>query len=216
LGNLSDACLVLTAGTTSAGAIDPLELDHGAAWTHVDAAWAGPLCLSAQYKDRLAGIARADSVVVSAHKLLFQPKESALVLFREPQRANKAISFSGGYLAVPNVGVLGSHGAMAVPLLGTLMAWGRRGLAERIDRCMASAERLAAAIDANPKFELFAAPETGLVVFRPKDGAVDMLASRLEPLTASTSRIKGETWLRCVAANPTVDIESVIEKIGLL
>jgi L-2,4-diaminobutyrate decarboxylase len=216
LGNLSDACLVLTAGTTTAGAIDPLTFDHRAAWTHVDAAWAGPLRISAQYKARLAGMERADSVVVSAHKLLFQPKESALVLFRDPQRANAAISFSGGYLTIPNVGVLSSHGAVAVPLLGTLLAWGRRGLVERIDRCMASAERLAAAVAASPKFELFAPPETGLVVFRPKDGAIDAHATRLAPLTASTAPIKGKTWLRCVAANPIVDIESVIGKIGLL
>jgi glutamate/tyrosine decarboxylase-like PLP-dependent enzyme len=215
LKSLSDACLVLTAGTTTAGAIDPLTLDHGAAWTHVDAAWAGPLCLSPRYQDRFAGIARADSVVVSAHKLLFQPKESSLVMFREPERANAAISFRGGYLTVPNIGVLSSHGAMAVPLLGTLLAWGRHGLVERIERCMAAAERLAAAIAASPQFELFAPPQTGLVVFRPKDGAVDALAERLAPLTASTAPIKGEVWLRCVAANPNVDIDGVIEKIGL-
>ena len=41
--DMSDACMVLTAGTTSTGAIDPLNLDIQPAWTHVDAAWAGPL-----------------------------------------------------------------------------------------------------------------------------------------------------------------------------
>ncbi|TAL85723.1 MAG: hypothetical protein EPN74_06905 [Rhodanobacter sp.] len=76
--DLTRAALVLTAGTTGAGAIDPLDLAGRAAWTHVDAAWAGPLRLSS-YADRLTGIDRADSVSVSAHKWLFQPKESALI-----------------------------------------------------------------------------------------------------------------------------------------
>ena len=39
LGDLSNACLVLTAGTTGTGAIDPLHLTASPAWTHVDAAW---------------------------------------------------------------------------------------------------------------------------------------------------------------------------------
>lgn len=38
------AALVLTAGTTGTGAIDPFELAGQAAWTHVDAAWGGRLC----------------------------------------------------------------------------------------------------------------------------------------------------------------------------
>jgi L-2,4-diaminobutyrate decarboxylase len=124
--DLSRVAVVLTAGTTSTGAIDPLNLAGYAAWTHVDAAWAGPLRLSA-HAGRLSGIERSDSVSVSAHKWFFQPKESALVLFRDTAAAHAAISFGGAYLAVPNVGVLGSHGATEVPLLATLLAWGRAG-----------------------------------------------------------------------------------------
>ncbi|MGI9435627.1 MAG: pyridoxal-dependent decarboxylase [Geminicoccaceae bacterium] len=40
--DLSDAALVLTAGTTNAGAIDDLALAGRAAWTHVDAAGPAP------------------------------------------------------------------------------------------------------------------------------------------------------------------------------
>ena len=56
---------------------------------------------------------------------------------------------------------------MAIPLLGTLIAWGREGLARRIEICLGNAESLAIAIDANHDFELFAEPKTGIVVFRP-------------------------------------------------
>jgi L-2,4-diaminobutyrate decarboxylase len=87
--DLTRTALVLTAGATSTGAVDPLGLSGRAAWTHVDAAWAGPLRLS-KHAQRLAGIESADSVAVSAHKWLFQPKESALVLFRHVEKAHAA------------------------------------------------------------------------------------------------------------------------------
>lgn len=211
--DLSDACLVLTAGATSIGAIDPLVTVPSAAWTHVDAAWAGPLRLSDRYGSRLAGLERADSVAVSAHKWLFQPKESALVMFRHSARAHDALGFGGAYLASPNIGVLGSHGATAVPLLGLLLAWGRSGLAARIDHCMAMSERLADAIADAPGLDLFARPETGVVVFRPVSvGTLDMLR-RLPANLASTTVIQGETWLRCVAANPQADINVIISNV---
>ncbi len=147
LGDTSKACLVLTAGTTATGVIDPLELIGQAPWTHVDAAWAGPLRLSPTHCHLLEGIEKADSVAVSAHKWLFQPKDSALIMFKEPERSNPAISFGGGYLVAPNVGIQGSKGASAVPLLATLMAWGKRGLVSRIDHTMSIASKLAYFID---------------------------------------------------------------------
>lgn len=40
-------------------------------------------------------------------------KESAFVLFADHEAARKPIGIDGAYLAVPNVGVLGSHGSIA-------------------------------------------------------------------------------------------------------
>jgi len=211
--DMSDAILVLTAGTTSAGAIDPLTLCGQAAWTHIDAAWAGPLVFSRSHAARLAGMDHADSVAVSAHKWLFQPKESALVFFRDEKRAHEAISFGGSYLATPNIGVLGSHGAVAIPLLATLIAWGRVGLAERIDRCMAAAQKLADCLAGNSAWQVFAPPETGVVLFRPARGDCDNVFARLPSGLASSTRIGNQAWLRCVAANPNVDIAAVRDAI---
>jgi len=83
-GDMSKACLVLTAGTTATGVIDPLEPAGRAKWTHVDAAWAGPLRLSLTHADLLDGINEADSVSVSAHKWFFQPKEDSFSLWAMP------------------------------------------------------------------------------------------------------------------------------------
>lgn len=211
--DLTGAALVLTAGTTSTGAIDPLELAGQAAWTHIDAAWAGPLRLT-RYAELLTGVEKADSVSVSAHKWLFQPKESALVLFRDAAKAHAAISFGGSYLAVPNVGLLGSHGATAVPLLATLLSWGRAGTAARIEICMRFAAQLAHFIQADPRLELLAPPLTGIVVWRARDhAAFARIHGRLPAGSVSTTTLGGERWFRCVAANPNANFELMAQAI---
>jgi len=214
--DLSDACLVLTAGTTAVGAVDPLEACGLAAWTHIDAAWAGSLVLSDRHRSVLAGIERADSVAVSAHKWLFQPKESALVLFADAEAANTALSFGGAYLAAPNIGVQGSHGAAGTVLLATLLAWGREGLAARIERCMDHAARLQAFIAAHPGLEGFAACSTGVIVFRPRCHPIDAFREGLPLGLASLAIIDGEAWLRCVCANPNADMDKIIENLDAL
>jgi L-2,4-diaminobutyrate decarboxylase len=211
--DLDRACLVLVAGATSTGVIDPLHLAGSAAWTHVDAAWAGPLRLSEKYADRLDGIENADSVAVSAHKWLFQPKESALVFFRDTTAVHAALSFGGAYLAAPNVGLLGSHGAMAAPLFGLLWAWGKEGIARRLDRCMGAADRFAAFVDEHQGLDLLGQPETGVVVWRPHNKGVQEFGDALPIGLASRTTVAGEPWLRCVAANPAVDIDAVIEAV---
>lgn len=214
LGDLRKAALVLTAGTTATGAIDPLECGEEAAWVHVDAAWAGPLRLSARYAPLLSGIEHADSVALSAHKWLFQPKESALVLFARWPEAREAISFGGGYLAVPNVGVAGSHGATAVPLLATLLAWGRQGVAARIERCMALAEELASLIRAHPELEIFAEPSCGVLAWRPRDvDDLRALRARVRGAFVSLANVGDSLWLRSVAANPMADPARVVEAV---
>lgn len=213
LGDVSRSAVVLTAGTVASGAVDPLRRPSRAAWTHVDAAWGGPLRLSDTHAGVLEGVQAADSVAVSAHKWLFQPKESALVMFRESAAAHEAISFEGGYLSVPNVGVLGSHGSSALPLAATLLAWGRRGVAERVDRCMGIARALAERVAAEPSLELFARPRTGVVLWRPRSADPRDVQRRLERSFVSLADVEGELWLRSVAANPLADPDLVVDDV---
>ena len=211
--DMTRTALVLTSGTTSVGALDPLTLIGRAAWTHVDAAWGGPLRMTC-YADRLAGIERADSVAVSSHKWLFQPKESALVFFRDSVQATEAISFGGAYLTEPNVGLLGSHGATAIPLLAMLMSWGREGVAQRIERCMTLADQLAEYIGNEARLELFAYPTTGIVVWRARSQLVfERLLKGLPVGMTSTVTIGQDKWLRNTAANPNADMSLMIETI---
>jgi L-2,4-diaminobutyrate decarboxylase len=210
---LDEVCLVVTAGTTATGQIDSLSQAGLAGWTHVDAAWAGPLRLSAKHAYLLDGIDKADSVAVSAHKWLFQPKDSALVMFKDSHMANQAISFGGGYLTQPNVGVQGSRGAAAIPLLATIIAWGIDGLSERIELCMSNAKLLADKITNQPDLELLATPTTGVMLFRPKEGSTESFYQRLPQGMLSMCVYQQQTWIRCVAANPLADIEQILAAI---
>lgn len=217
LPDLKDAALVLTAGTTGRGTVDYLQdgvaraRADRAAWVHTDAAWAAPLRLTGR-ADLLAGIEDSDSVAISAHKWLFQPKDSALVLFAQ-ENAQEAISFGGAYLAVPNVGVQGSRGAAGVALLGTLLAWGRGGLSERIESAMALAEALANRLLADPRAELLQPPETAVLTWRPL--ATQQTEAVIETLggTASRTTIAGVPWVRHVAANMYADLDAVWARI---
>ncbi len=213
IGDISKACLVLTAGTTATGAIDSLKLIGQAKWSHVDAAWAGPLCLSPNHATLLDGIEKADSVAVSAHKWFFQPKDSALIMFREPEMANSAISFGGDYLAAPNIGVQGSRGASAIPLLATMVAWGKKGISDRIDHAMSMAAILAAKLSQESRISLLATPVTGITVFRPLTMSTDKFYQRLPKGMLSTCVLDNKKWLRSVAANPLADIDQIISTI---
>lgn len=210
LSDLKDTALVLTAGTTGRGAVDGLDLGADARWVHVDAAWGGPLRLT-RYADRLDGVEHAHSVAISAHKWLFQPKDSALVLFADPAMQD-AISFGGAYLAVPNVGVQGSRSAAGVALLGTLLAWGRQGLAQRIEALVQLSEELARRLERDPRCILRQHPQTGVVNWLPADGDVETLLAQLGQ-TASRTEIDGRVHVRQVAANMNANIAAVWAQI---
>lgn len=79
--------IVGTAGTTSAGVVDPLpELatlaQRERLWFHVDAAWGGAAALPPSLRPALAGIEQADSITCDAHKWLSVPVGAGMFFCR--------------------------------------------------------------------------------------------------------------------------------------
>ena len=210
--DLSDAAVVLTAGTVATGAVDALSpRPRNAAWVHVDMAWAGPMRLSPALAAYLDGVELADSCGFSAHKWLYQPKGCALVLFKDSSKAHAAMSYGGGYLATPTVGVVGSHPASALPLAATLLSWGQDGVAARLEADVAQLDELARLIAEDDRFELWggetAGPSCGVLAWRPRQEFAEASAVRAHMRGAwvSLTVIDGDTWFRCVAANPNAE-----------
>lgn len=210
-GDVSSSATVITAGTTSTGEIEALDAARSARWRHVDAAWAGPLRLSKRHAHLLDGIEEADSVSVSAHKWLFQPKESAMVLFANHEKAHESLSIDGAYLAVPNIGILGSHGASAAPLLATLLAYGRAGIAEMLDHSMTLTDTLHELVESSSDFVPRSSPQTGVLCWRHRTAPAAQIQDNLGRGTfVSTTTVDGVSWLRSVAANPMADPDAVL------
>jgi glutamate/tyrosine decarboxylase-like PLP-dependent enzyme len=96
--------IAATAGTTNAGMVDPLESCAGIAarenmHLHVDAAWAGALVVDPQRRaGHLAGIDRADSVTIDAHKWLAVPMGAGMVFVRDREALGRAFSVSTDYM----------------------------------------------------------------------------------------------------------------------
>ncbi len=92
-----------TAGTTNAGAIDPLfDLaglsEQEGLWFHVDAAWGGAAALVPEYRHLLTGIERAQSITFDAHKFLSIPMGAGLYLTREPSILNRTFHIDTAYM----------------------------------------------------------------------------------------------------------------------
>jgi aromatic-L-amino-acid/L-tryptophan decarboxylase len=95
--------VVATAGSTAAGVIDPLpevaelcrELEVD---LHVDAAWAGAIGLSPRLRQLLAGIERADSVTVDAHKWLSAPMGAGVFLTRHRHDLTSTFRVTAAYM----------------------------------------------------------------------------------------------------------------------
>lgn len=96
-------CIVASAGTTTAGAIDPMaELSALARarniWLHVDGAHAGAFLVSDELRPRLAGLELADSFCLDAHKTLFVPAMCTLLFYRNRHAAEGAFAQEASYV----------------------------------------------------------------------------------------------------------------------
>jgi glutamate/tyrosine decarboxylase-like PLP-dependent enzyme len=101
--SLEPFMIVGTAGTTSAGVIDPLyamaEMAHKQKlWFHVDAAWGGAAVLVEELRPFLNGIERADSITFDAHKWLSVPMGAGLYLTRHTQILEQTFSTMASYM----------------------------------------------------------------------------------------------------------------------
>lgn len=95
--------IVATAGTTDAGAVDPLDeiadvAEREECWLHVDAAYGGFFLLTRHGRERMAGIERADSAVLDPHKSLFLPWGTGILVVRDGTLLAEAHGGSGPYL----------------------------------------------------------------------------------------------------------------------
>ena len=173
-------CAVATVGTTSTTSIDPVPdvaeiAERHGMWLHVDAAYAGSAAILPECREILKGVERAHSMVVNPHKWLFTPMDLSAFYTRRPDILRRAFSLVPEYLRTaehPRIVNLMDYGVplgrrfRALKLWFTMRYYGREGLAALIRNHIAWARELAAAVDADARFERTAPTPFSVVCFR--------------------------------------------------
>ena len=230
-------CVVGTAGTTNTGAVDPLDkiADVAASnglWFHVDGAYGVPATLDPAKRPLFAGLDRADSLTVDAHKWLYTSIDCSCLLLRDLQAARRAFggSSTADYIRIDDQSEVSNfaffdHGIeltrrfRALKLWATLRYYGTARIAGAIAHDSVLASYLGQLVEQSDNLELLAPVELGICCFRYLSDDLtidldDLNARLLTELAASNeaylsnATVRGRYALRaCITNYRTTDTD---------
>ena len=145
------------AGNVNSGSFDPIndiaaKTKAAGAWLHVDGAFGLWARATSQLAHVAAGMEHADSWVTDGHKWLNTPYDCGIVICRDPQVLQAAMSITAAYMpegeTVPAKDRLieFSRRARGVTVWAAMRALGRQGLSDLIDTCCQHAQTLRAGL----------------------------------------------------------------------
>lgn len=231
--------VVASAGSTATGRIDPLNeiadfCEAHELWLHVDAAHAGGYVYSRRAGKLLAGLERADSVVIDFHKMCLSPSLLTAVVFRRGHDSYEAFAQKAGYLWRVDQTEEWWDGAKRTlectrPMLGlrafaVLHVGGEAVLEAYIDRALHVTHRFADMVASANDFELLMRPESNILCYRyvpagASEKALDSLNRKIRAAMVKEGRYyivqvekRGKTFLRSALMNPFVD-EAVLHAL---
>lgn len=228
--------------STPTGAFDDLNAmadvcEKHNVWFHVDAAHGGGALFSKRHRHRLDGIARADSVVWDAHKMLAVPALCAFVFFRQRSHGVAAFRQDAPYLfddEHPDEREFDSatrtlectKRAAALGIWGLWSLFGPQLFEDLVDLTFALTRRFCELLSEAPEFECPWEPQANILVFRFRpDGEFDQ--KQLNKLHSDVRReliragqyyivqteIDGVVWLRVTVMNP---LTTEADLVGLM
>ena len=180
--------VVVSAGTTNTGAVDPLEqiadvCEAERIWLHADAAYGGFAALTERGERLLAGLGRCDSVALDPHKWLFVPFECGSLLMREPDRLRAAFQVLPDYLRDVAAGQdavnFADYGEQLTRQARGLKVWlgvkyfGLGAIRAEIDRAMDHAVYAQELVEREPLLEVMAPAQLGVLCYRVHPEGID-------------------------------------------
>jgi len=199
--------VVATVGTTSTTSIDPVPAIADVCarerlWMHVDAAYGGIAAMLPSHAYVLAGVERADSVVVNPHKWLFTPVDCSALWTRRPDDLHAAMTLVPEYLRTGDEDALNlsEYGPAlgrrfrALKLWAVLRCYGREGLQARIREAVRLAGLFEGWVAGEPGWEVVVPRDFSVVCFR-REGSDEENADLLDRVNASGEAFLSHTAL---------------------
>jgi aromatic-L-amino-acid/L-tryptophan decarboxylase len=216
--------VVATVGTTSTTSIDDVPAIAEIAarhriWLHVDAAYAGIGAIVPEFRGLLAGVARADSLVVNPHKWMFVPMDLSVLFLKDESMVRRAFTLVPEYLTTADDGAVNymDYGLQlgrrfrALKLWFVLRHFGAEGIRAKLREHIELAQLFASWVRADPDWEVLAPHPLSVVCFRWNPGTggpLESLNARLMhavnatgELFISHTKIDGEYALRLAIGN---------------
>jgi L-2,4-diaminobutyrate decarboxylase len=232
--------VVASACTTSTGTYDKINevadfcLEKNV-WFHIDAAHGGGVILSSKYKHLIAGVEKADSVVIDFHKMLLSPGLITGVSFKNNNDSYASFAQKASYLWNKdtekewfNIGkrtIECTKKMMSLKIFVQLKIHGEEILREYIESRYDAAKEFAASIKNNNDFELLTEPQSNIVCFRFNNGESDELLNEINRKIRQSmledgkfyivqTVAKGRVYLRTTIMNPFTDSTDFEELLG--
>ena len=168
--------VIAIAGNTETGNIDPIDkiaeltLKHKV-YFHVDAAWGGSLLICDSYRYMYAGIDKADSVSLDAHKLMYSPVSIAVCVFKNRNDLEN-IKHTSNYIIRPDsmdlgrFTIEGSRPFSCLKPWATLKIIGKKGFELLFEHSFILTKELIKIIDEHPNFERTNSPQLFITNYR--------------------------------------------------
>jgi aromatic-L-amino-acid decarboxylase len=172
--------VVSTIGTTSTGAIDPVDAvssitSQYGLWHHVDAAYLGTGFMLDEYSQLKKGLEGADSFVFNPHKWMFVQFDCSAYFVREPELLVRTMGITPSYLATSFGDRVNDYRDWGIPLgrrFRALKLWmtiqllGTDAIKERLRHHIHLAKKVEQFISADSRLEIAYPRSLNIVTFR--------------------------------------------------
>ena len=227
--------LVANACSTGTGLYDPIDeiadfCREKGLWFHVDGAHGACVLFSDRYRHCLKGIAKADSLILDAHKMLRTPTVCAALMVREARHLDLVFEQKASYLfhdkAQPGFDFIQqtvecTKAGLGLKFFLTMAAMGKKGMADYIDQTFYLAALAYDHIRQQPDFECPCPPQSNILCFRYDAPDEDQLKIRDRLIEEgqfyiSSTEINGQRYLRIVIISPhtvMADITALVKAV---